>query len=74
MISRNSQLWAGIWAALIAGAAYLITLTRRDARRDAVQELEKKDQKNAKAISDRVNAGRADPDWVRKFSNRGYRD
>ncbi len=74
MISRNSQLWAGIWAALIAGVAYLITLTRRDARSDAVQDLEKKDQKNAKAISDRVNAGRANPDRVQNYADRGYRD
>ncbi|MFV1530505.1 MULTISPECIES: hypothetical protein [unclassified Phaeobacter] len=65
---------AAVLAALAAGFAAFLAWLRRDARQQITETLEKKDLRNANAITDRVSSARADPDSVQPYSDAGYRD
>jgi hypothetical protein len=65
---------AAIYAALAALLAFFVSWLRRDARQDALHQLEKKDQENATAIDTRVRDDRADPERLRPFDDAGWRD
>ena len=65
---------AAIIAALSALGAVFLAWLRRDAKRDAIREIKQKDYEHAEDIERRVNDSRTDPERVRPYEGRGYRD
>lgn len=65
---------AAIIATLAAFAAGFLAWLRRDAKRDAQTEIKQKDYEHAEDIERRVTDSRTDPERLRPYEGRGYRD
>ena len=66
---------AVMWAAIAAMAGGAVAWLRRDAHKDAEQDMKEGDRDNAEEIRERVADGDRDrADGVREYSDRGFRD
>lgn len=65
---------AKLLAILATIATVILALARRDARQDQRTQSEIEDFEHAQDIADSVSRDRADPERLRPFEGRGYRD
>ena len=73
-LSRMIPSRAKMLALLAALGTLILALARRDARKDQQTQSEIEDYEHAQDIADSVSRSRADPERLREFEGRGYRD
>lgn len=60
------------WLALLAAVVLAVFAIRRDAKRDAIRDMEEDDHENAADLRDRVE--RDLPERLRQYASHGFRD